>query len=128
MGLWVLGLWVDDLSPRRHLAFSIVFRRSSQMLTRSSSSNSEHEELGVTGSSKKGQEHASWSVEDEAKLLAIFMEQRAFMTDNHMFKLPVFQDAATQLNQSRTRGAPKTVTSVRSKWGTVCHPFWYCDT
>ena len=100
------------------------------MRTRSSdsSSGSEHEVSVATGSSKREREKASWSSEDEAKLLAFLMERRASMSDNQMFKGAVFNEAATELNKSLVKGGPKTEASVKAKWGRVCHPFCYCDT
>jgi hypothetical protein len=100
------------------------------MQTRSSKSpsNSEHEDPVVTGSAKIQKEHASWSLEDEAKLLAFLMERRASMSDNQMFKGTIFNEAATELNKSLVKGAAKTEAGVKAKWSRVCHPFCYCDT
>ena len=102
---------------------------SSQMRTRSSdSSNSDHEVSVVTSSATRERENASWSPEDEAKLLAFLMERRASMSDNQMFKGAVFNEAAIELNKSLVKGGPKTEASVKAKWGRVHHPFCYCDT
>ena len=102
---------------------------SSQMRTRSSdSSNSDHEVSVVTSSATRERENASWSPEDEAKLLAFLMERRASMSDNQMFKGAVFNEAAIELNKSLVKGGPKTEASVKAKWGRVRHPFCYCDT
>ncbi len=116
------------MTPHRpHLARHCL---SSQMQTRSSKSpsNSEHEDLVVTSSAKREKENASWSLEDEAKLLAFLMEHRASMSDNQMFKGAIFNEAATELNKSLVKGAAKTEAGVKAKWGRVCHPFCYCDT
>jgi hypothetical protein len=96
------------------------------MRTRSSSSksppNSEPDDPVITaGSSNKVQEQASWSIEDVAKLLDFFMEKRAEMTESQMFKGPLFNDAAIEVNKSRVKGAPKTGKAVKSKWVRVCH-------
>ena len=102
---------------------------SSQMQTCSSdSSNSDHEVSVVTSSATRERENASWSPEDEAKLLAFLMECRASMSDNQMFKGAVFNEAAIELNKSLIKGGPKTQASVKAKWGRVHHPFCYCDT
>jgi hypothetical protein len=100
------------------------------MLTRSSKSpsNSEHEDPVVTAPTKREKEHASWSLEDEATLLAFLMEHRASMSDNQMFKGAIFNEAATELNKSLVKGAAKTESGVKAKWGRVCHPFCHCDT
>ena len=74
----------------------------------SDSSNSEHEVSVVTSSSKREREKASWSSEDEAKLLAFLMEHRVSMSDNQMFKGAVFNKAAAELNKSLVKGGPKT--------------------
>jgi len=95
------------------------------MLTRSSKSpsNSENEDLPIT-TGPNVQEHASWSIEDEAKLLAFLLnalaEDKASLGDNQMFKNQTFQEAAAELNTSITKGAPKTTKSVKSKWSRVC--------
>jgi hypothetical protein len=95
------------------------------MLTRSSKSpsNSENEDLPITTGSKV-KEHASWTIEDEAKLLAFLLnaltEGKASLGDNQMFKTQTFQEAADVLNTSITKGALKTMNSVKSKWSRVC--------
>jgi len=116
-----LDAWVSvtaPISPRGTLSSSGV----------SGPSNSEHEDLVVTSPAKREKENASWSLEDEAKLLDFLMGQRGSMTDNQMFKGPIFKEAATELNRSLVKGAAKTEAGVKAKWGRVCHPFCYCDT
>ena len=82
----------------------------------------------VTGSVTKEKANASWSLEDEEKLLAFLVEHRAAMSDNDIFKGAIFNEAATELNKSLVKGAAKTEAGVKAKWGRVCHPFCYCDT
>ena len=94
----------------------------------SDSSSSEHKVSVATSSSKREREKASWSSEDEAKLLAFLMERRVSMSNNQMFKGAVFNEAATELNKSLVKGGPKTEASVKAKWGRICYPFCYCDT
>jgi hypothetical protein len=99
-----------------------------QTCSSKSPSNSEHEDLVVTGSAKRERENTSWSLEDEAKLLAFLLEHRASMTDNQMAKGAIFNDTAMELNKSLVKGAAKTNAGVKAKWAKVCHPFCYCHT
>ena len=109
----------------RRLALPVLLLSfiSSQMRTRSSDSSS-NSDLAITAASSQVQvqvqENASWSIEDEAKLLAFLTEKKGSMSDGQMFKMTTFQEAADKLNKSRVKGAPKTAKSVRTKWSRVC--------
>jgi hypothetical protein len=80
-----------------------------------SSKSPPNSQLGKTSTSTK----ATWVVEDESKLLSFLQDHTGMGTDGDMFKPHVFKQAAVVLNESLSKGAPKTDCSCRNKYKSV---------
>ena len=60
---------------------------------------------------------AHWSASDEADLLA-FLESRGVVEGGN-YKPQVWNEAVSKMRKPPEKGAPKTATSCKSKWGRV---------
>ena len=68
----------------------------------------------------KGGSNANWSLPDENALLEYLWDQRSEAGEGVSFKAPTFTGAAAKVQATTTKGAPKTMSSCKNKWGKVC--------
>ena len=61
-----------------------------------------------------------WSEEDETRFIQFLITQKAKAGDSATFKDPVFRAAAAHMEETRTKGGPKTLERCRAKWNRVC--------
>jgi hypothetical protein len=68
-----------------------------------------------------------WTVEDEASLVALLLIQGAVPGGN--YKPQVWSDIASKMKNPPEKGALKTASSCKSKWGRVCDAvmFGFCE-
>ena len=67
-------------------------------------------------------DRAYWSTQDETALLNYLLEHKAEAGDGGNFKEAVFEGARAALQSARrtdAKGAPKTLSSCKSKWSRV---------
>ena len=64
-------------------------------------------------------ETATWTLNDETKLIDILYDHRSAGTDGMNFKEATFLAAVIEVNSIRTKGAVKTVKSCQNKWSAV---------
>ncbi|KAF8148122.1 hypothetical protein K438DRAFT_1779720 [Mycena galopus ATCC 62051] len=60
--------------------------------------------------------NSAWTAADETKLLDFLAQEAAAAGDGANFKAPTYTSAAALLNQSITKGGPKTADSCKSKY------------
>ena len=65
-------------------------------------------------------QRAYWTSADEVSLLDFLAEHQSEAGDGGNFKGATWTSAAAHVNETKTRGAPKTKDSCRSKYGSVC--------
>ena len=61
----------------------------------------------------------NWSDQDKIDLIRFLIKQKAETGDSATFKPSIWTAAAQHIDQSRTKGGPKTVKSCASKWTRV---------
>lgn len=62
---------------------------------------------------------ASWTAQDETRLLDFLIMHAASAGDGGNFKRATFTAAAVYVNEKRVRGGPKTAKSCQNKWTVV---------
>ncbi len=67
----------------------------------------------------KGTPNASWTLEDEKKLVDFLLDNSASAGDNGNFTSTIYQAASNMLNPLVTVGGPKTPESCKNKFANV---------
>jgi Myb/SANT-like DNA-binding domain len=91
------------------------------MATRSKQSGSESDNPKVERNIKVSKERAHWTSEDETALVACLLKHKlqGVKGDGANFKNVTWNQVAKEMNEIKTKGGEKTVSSCTTKWARV---------